>query len=494
MQTAFYLFELSVPPNDMTRSFLRGMACRRLLLLALACFFAISVGPDSAGSCYAQRGGPSPVVVQPVRKSVRESSQSFVGTVTPIRDSVVGSAVDGRVSHVFVEEGDAVSRDERNAKSKLADPRKKDSTAEPANESDRDLDKQNGGKDDGAPSKGQPLIQLRTGTLQIQIDTAQVQLENQRQILLEGQTSIPSEIEQLTASVAEIRASVEFAETDFGRIDDLFDQGGMPRKERDQAMATFESQRQRLRIAQTMLDRQQQTLQSRLTQAELQVKLQEEEVRRLEDLKTKYTIRAPFDGFVVQRMAEVGQWISQGEDVMRIIEVDPIEVTVNVPQTQIQNVQNGLDTAAAQDKPLLAQVRIESLPDLFEGRVVSIVPQADLRSRSFPVKIRLKNPQTKTGFLLKPGMIARVSLAIGDETEVLLVKKDALVLGGGKATVFVVAEDPQSKTTVARLVAVETGACIDDWIEVRGLLSETDRVVTEGNERLRPNQPIRIMK
>ncbi len=71
------------------------------------------------------------------------------------------------------------------------------------------------------------------------------------------------------------------------------------------------------------------------------------------------------------------------------------------------------------------------LPDrVFTGRVALIIPEADARARTFPVKVRVENPPEDNGPLLKAGMYARVTLPTGPTQNALLVPKDALVLGG----------------------------------------------------------------
>jgi multidrug efflux pump subunit AcrA (membrane-fusion protein) len=146
-----------------------------------------------------------------------------------------------------------------------------------------------------------------------------------------------------------------------------------------------------------------------------------------------------------------------------------------------------------------AQVAVESASCLLTGEVVQIVPQADLRSRSFPVKIRVQNPTTPSGYQLKSGMLGRASFFIGDESEILMVPKDALVLGQ-QILVMVIEESPsrpgqppQPPMMTARPVPVEVGAALGNWIQVRGMLKPGEKVAIRGNERLMPGQPVIVI-
>jgi hypothetical protein len=130
----------------------------------------------------------------------------------------------------------------------------------------------------------------------------------------------------------------------------------------------------------------------------------------------------------------------------------------------------------------------------FEGTVALIVPQADLKSRSFPVKVRLQNHFTDGIPYIKPGMLARVTLPTGAPTKAMLVPKDAIVLGGPTPVVFAVAESKDAKgPSTVRKVPVQLGVVEGGLIEVKGELSAGDQVVSQGNERLMNGQPVSVL-
>lgn len=433
-------------------------------LLQLMSVAALSV--VMSGIAYAQPGGPaSPVVVAKVLSTSQAASKSFVGTLVPIRKSVVGSAVDGRVVEILVDDGDAVS---------MVD----------------------GQQDADGHPLGQPMVQLRTVSLDIEISAAEVELKIRKDSEEELKQTLPTEIESAQAAVEEIKARLQYSKDDYDRLKDLAQQGGgIPKREIDEAFSTYSSQVQLNVAAQSLLKKLTSTKEVRLSQARSRIEAQEAELRRLNELKDKYTIRAPFSGYVTSKMTELGQWVSRGDQVLEIVQLDPIELVINVPQSYIGQLQSSLDRSRQENKKYLAQISVESVPKLLEGEVLRIVPQADLRSRSFPVIIRLENPESSLGHLLKSGMLARASLFItGRDEQILLVKKDALVLGGPQINLYVISKDPQTQTTVARVVAVQIGASIGDWIQVTGTIQEGDLVVIEGNERLSPGQTVQIAR
>ena len=340
-----------------------------------------------------------------------------------------------------------------------------------------------------------PLAQLRTVSLDIEIAAAEVELKIRAAAAKELEISIPNDIESAKAAAEETEVRLKIAKDEYDRLKELSGKGGsIPQKELDNAFSLYSDQSQANKVAKVLVRKLELTFATRLTQLKSRILAQQSEIDRLKELRNKYTIRAPFAGIVTSKMTELGEWISRGDPVMEIVQLDPIELKINVPQNYIARLQDSLNDSLEKGQPYLAQISVESVADLVEGEVVSIIPQADLRSRSFPVLIRIKNTQTGSGFLLKSGMLARASLFIGRNEQVTLVKKDALVLGGPQISLYVVADDPQSQTKVARPVPVQIGASIGDWIQVSGGINDGDLVVCEGNERLRPGQAVQIIK
>ena len=116
-----------------------------------------------------------------------------------------------------------------------------------------------------------------------------------------------------------------------------------------------------------------------------------------------------------------------------------------------------------------------------------INPQADPRRTRFPVKVRVENRIENDQPLLKAGMFARVTLAVGKPTPCVLVPKDAVVLGGPSPMVFwsplPPAERPSSARCQSRSVPRKAPG------SPRSATSKkATQVIVEGNERVRPGQ------
>lgn len=194
--------------------------------------------------------------------------------------------------------------------------------------------------------------------------------------------------------------------------------------------------------------------------------------RLLEDRVGRQTVRAPFDGIVVEEHAEVGEWVAKGGAVAQVADQETVLVRVPVPEQYV------VEISAGQGVP----VTVDALGGReFRGIVSAVIPTGDPQARTFPVEVEVKNPQGQ----IRSGMTARVLFRVGDPRPEQLVPKDALVPRGGRTLVYAVVEG------AAHEISVEVVGFQGDRAAVRGALPPGAPVVVRGNERLRQGQPVR---
>ena len=389
---------------------------------------------------------PANVVVAPVVQQEVATGQTFVGTVMPSKKATIGSAVDGRVIAFPFNEGDRVA-------------------------------------------EGQPLAQLLTDTITLEIVSAEAELELRRQALAELENGTrPEEIEQARARMDSAEARMKYLNSRRVRWERLYETNrAVSEEEREEAVASAIEAEQAYREAKAAYQlavagpRVEQ-----IAQARAQVAMQQATVDRLKDQLTKHTIISRFDGYVTAEHTEVGQWVKQGDPVVDVAALDEVEVLANVVEQHVPHVRVGGQVV----------VEVPALPGQnFAGVVTEVVPQADVQARTFPVKVRVANTVTDDVPLLKSGMYARVMLPTGARRMATLVPKDALVLGGQQTIVFVV-ETADGKQGTASPVAVQIGVAEGNLIQVTGQIAAGQLVVIHGNERLlpMPGQPVAIQR
>jgi RND family efflux transporter MFP subunit len=192
---------------------------------------------------------------------------------------------------------------------------------------------------------------------------------------------------------------------------------------------------------------------------------------------------------VINKSTEVGAWIARGDPVAEIVELDEVDFAFNVSQDLVVTIQQAL---ADSGKTPPVVIKIEGVETELLGQLLSIVPQVDLRSRLATVRARVVNPTAGGIPILKPGMLGRALIAIGSKRSMRVISRDALVLGGQKPVVYKVISRDNKNIVVP--IQVTLGSNLGDWVEVIGDLQDGDRVIVEGNERLRANAEVEISK
>ena len=393
----------------------------------------------SCASVAAAQAPAAPVVVAPVIERDVAEGRTFVGTVEPVRRSTVGSETDGVVVEYVVNEGDRVK-------------------------------------------KGQTLAKQRPRLTEIALLSARAELELRQQELKELENgSRPEEIARARALVSQVATELDFWKWKFQRSEELYKTNTISEDEvRDARLAAKRAEEKYTAEVASLELIEAGPRKERIAQARARVQVREADVARLEDLLERHTIRAPFDGYVVAEHTEVGQWLDKGDPVAEIVALDFVDVTISVLEDYVNHLTVGMPVVVS-----VGAVREEKLL----GKLALIVPAADVRTRTFPVKVRIKNRRLGGALLLKAGMFARATLAVGKKTRALLVDKDAIVLGGPKPVVFVVDEE----TKKVHRVPVELGIAQDGLIQVSGDLEAGSRVVVRGNERLLPGHKVRVL-
>jgi RND family efflux transporter MFP subunit len=246
------------------------------------------------------------------------------------------------------------------------------------------------------------------------------------------------------ANVTRLEAVVKFDRVHAERMDALLDKGAVAKTVRDQAISTRDSDVASLAAAKAALERSQ----YRLDHAD---------------------IRAPFAGRVVARLINAGEYASEGHEIVRLVALDEIEISAQVPINSMHYLQERMHvTALINAKPVDTTVR-------------TVVPVGDYLSRM--VEVRLTLPAS-AAFV---GDAARVLVPSAEARTVLAVPRDALILREDNTYLFKL-----DKENTAQRIAVGTGSEDGEMVEVSGTLSAGERIVIRGAEHLESGQKVRL--
>jgi RND family efflux transporter MFP subunit len=265
-------------------------------------------------------------------------------------------------------------------------------------------------------------------------------------------TDLEIALEEAKANLREKEALFTRAKQDYRRFQALFDEGAISAAEVDRMRASADAARAQKESA-------------------------EERFRKIVDELRRTTVMAPFSGYIVKKHLEIGQWVEEGGKVADLVDIDIVYVLIPINEREIGKIRKGDG----------ATVMVDTYPGrTFQGQIAYIIPQADLSSRNFPVKIRVDNSREH---LLKAGMFARVRIRYGEPRRGLFIPKDAVVLRGKDQVVFIL------DTSRVQLQRVETGQALEEMVEVvKGNLTPGQEVVVAGNEILRDGAPVEVYR
>ncbi|MDP8246044.1 MAG: efflux RND transporter periplasmic adaptor subunit [Candidatus Hinthialibacter antarcticus] len=196
---------------------------------------------------------------------------------------------------------------------------------------------------------------------------------------------------------------------------------------------------------------------------------------RLEETR----IDAPFDGVIIERNAELGEWITPGNLVVTMISTGTIEAWLEAPERIAYLFQKeGGDV----------QIEISASGQSLEPKEVRIIPQVDPRVRTMFIVADLEMDANH----LAPGMSVTASLPTGERKTRMTVSKDAIM---HQETGFFVYKAQQSEDGyIASPAPITRLFTTGDRVAIESpALAESDLVIVEGNERLFPMSPISLI-
>jgi membrane fusion protein, multidrug efflux system len=339
---------------------------------ALAVLLALS-----AGACSRDRGvqaaeGQKPRAVRVEAAQVRDVRRQVdvVGTLAAREEVVVSAEVPGRVSRLVHDLGDRVAA-------------------------------------------GAPLLELDAEKLQYRADGQRATLEQAR---ARYGASADGDLPPLdkVPTVVSTAAQMADAQQQLDRAKNLGSRNLLSRSDLETAQTRFDTAKaahdQALASArQLRADIEAQSSSLRLAQRELR----------------DAVIRAPFDGYVAERLVSPGQYVQPQAPVMRIVRLQPLKLTAEVPEKFAPWIETGRQMA----------VKVDAFPQqVFTGKVVRIAPGVNLKSRAFAIEGEVPNPDGK----LKPGTFARVQITTDRVERAVTIPVAAVQSRYGTNRVFVV--------------------------------------------------------
>lgn len=189
----------------------------------------------------------------------------------------------------------------------------------------------------------------------------------------------------------------------------------------------------------------------------------------------KASIAAPLSGVVGLRAVSAGAYVTPGDRIVELADIDPIKVDFRVPELVLSSLRAG--------QPI--RVTVDAVPGkTFDGRIYAIDPIVDASGRAVRLRARIPNPDRT----LFPGLFARVQIVVERRDNTVLVPESAVFARGEERLVYRVVDGR------AVLTRIELGQRRPGQVEVISGLGPEAVVITAGHQQVRESAPVEIVK
>jgi membrane fusion protein (multidrug efflux system) len=246
----------------------------------------------------------------------------------------------------------------------------------------------------------------------------------------------------LKAELDKVRSDMALARANRERAVTLATQGSGTQRARDETEAAYQSQQANIALAEARLQ--------------------------------KAVLTAPLSGIVGLRNVSVGAYVTPGQRIVELSEIDTLKVDFRVPELNAAQIRVG-------QKVLITADAVPGAS--FEGNIYAIDPIVDINGRAIRLRARVPNRDGR----LSPGFFARIRIVLEQRQNAVLVPESAIIPSDQKVLVYRVVNGRAVQTEVV------IGQRLPGQVEIRNGLSANDTVVSAGHQRLREGSTVQIV-
>src|SRR6266404_4492564 len=314
--------------------------------------------------------------------------------------------------------------------------------------------------------RGQMILTLDDSELKLRVDQSLAQLEQAKAAVRQAEEKIGLKSEQAfdpnrVAEVAFANVSLDLADKNLRRAETLIESGDVSRSFYDQQKA----QRDQLKEQYDAAIAQARQNYAAVAVARTNVANAEAQLALSRKSLSYSTVSSPIDGFVAERVADLGEYVSPQGKIATIVRINPLRIRIDIPEQAIPEVRVGqsvsMSTSAWPDKN-------------FGGRIARIAPNVTSNSRTLTVEAEIENGSG----VLKPGQFATVRILQARAAPAVLVPARGVITESSVSRVFVV------KNGRAEQRLIQVGQAAGDLVEVKSGVTAGEQVATSNVEQL----------
>ena len=321
--------------------------------------------------------------------------------------------------------------------------------------------------------RGAVLVRLDDADARLRLTQLQAQAQQAQSAVRQAEARIglrPGQAFDVNrvAEVGAARVSLELAEKQLRRFERLIESGDVSRAAYDQQRAQRDGLQQQYEAAQQAARQNY----AGIATARAAANAAEAQVAQARKAVSDVVIHAPISGYVADRPADVGEYITPSSKVATIVRTNPLRLRIDIPEQLIGSISPGqgvsVITSAYADRA-------------FAGRIARISPNVTAASRTLTVEAEVENGEG----LLKPGQFATVRISQPAGTPAVLIPARAVRTEQDTSRVFVI-KDGRAQERVVQL-----GQSEGELVEVRNGIAADELVATSGVEMLKDGAAVR---
>jgi RND family efflux transporter MFP subunit len=321
--------------------------------------------------------------------------------------------------------------------------------------------------------RGQMLVKLDDSDLRIRVQQAQAQVDQAKATLRQNEAKIglrpgqkfnPENVPEVTAA----RSALNLAEVNLRRYERLVETGDVSRAAYDQAAA----QRDQLSDQYQVTIHQAQQNYAAVANSQAAVDAAQTQLALAKRSLNYSNVVAPMSGYVSDRPADVGEYVSPTSKIATIVNLNPLRVRIDVPEQAIPRVHTGESVSVA----------VSAYPDRsFAGHIARVSPSVNATSRTLTVEAEVDNSSGE----LKPGQFATVRILLPQSEPAVLVPLRALRQISGATYIFVI------KNGRAEQRLIQPGQTEADLVEIKSGVAADEVVATNNVDQLSDGATVR---
>jgi RND family efflux transporter MFP subunit len=338
--------------------------------------------------------------------------------------------------------------------------------------------------------KGQVICRLEERDAQLKLDQARASLEQSKFFLRQAQSRVgwseganfnPENVPEVSSSKAAYESSTataKLAAADAKRYENLVKSGDVSQSSFEKIKTQGETAEAAANSSRKQYEAQVNSAQQNfgaIEAARAALHAAESQLAQAQKGLEDTSIRAPFDGYITDRPAAIGQWLSTNSKVATLVHISTVKLQLQIPEQQAGMAKNGMAITA----------RVAAYPNRdFVGKLIAVVPSVNASSRAFMAEARFDNPKAE----LRPGMYA--------SAKVMLEGTERAVFVPAKAVFYDNTTDANHVLTVvngaARLNVVLRGDLDGEQVRILGGLAGNETVILNNQADLYDGAPVDI--